>query len=197
MRISAVFVVAVISVVPGVFADEPKSTPTPEPTSELAKLAERIRLNEDAVDGESARIVITDEDLLITPDGGAMSTGGRAPKTLQVPSADAAAADASRGTTQSHSDEQDVWKKRLSDLRELEARLVAEEKRLTDELPVLWDRFYREDDPAIREGVLRRKLDAALKRRDEVATRRSEIRGQEQLLFLEAGRAGALPGWFR
>ncbi len=58
-------------------------------------------------------------------------------------------------------------------------------------------RFYAEDDPAYRDGVLKPAWDKALVELREAQAQLQDAKDYPERVIQEARKAGALPGWFR
>jgi len=64
-------------------------------------------------------------------------------------------------------------------------------------IPGLWNQFYAWDDPAYRDGVIKPKLDKAMREYDDLKDRLPGEEAKLPQILDHARRDGAEPGWFR
>ncbi|HPC83924.1 MAG TPA: hypothetical protein P5234_10960 [Thermoanaerobaculaceae bacterium] len=176
----------------------PTPAPTPAPTSpigilvnktgggprgqSLAEVAKQIKLRLPAdqprrLDNEAVKALAQGVELTTTTSsggGGAISVSGgsRAPR-------------------------KEYWQRAYA---EALARIPAQEKRIAEleaETARLQQDFYRWDDPAYRDGVIKPALDRALAQLNEARKQLEAVRKRPEEVKAEAAREGALPGWFR
>lgn len=163
------------------------SGPRPTPPRTLAEIAKDRPLNLEAVskDGKTIKII---NDSPAPPGGGLQSE--------QLPLPVPALGD-DDGDKKNEEETREYWQQKyLEKVRQIN-RLKGEIADLDREIPELQSKFYRWDDPAYRDGVIKPKLDKAMERRD---TAREELAAAEAELpkILDAARRdGAQPGWFR
>jgi hypothetical protein len=179
---------------------EPTPTPTPRPAGgqSLTDVAKDKKLKGDSKEGSGGQIVITNENLadyaskggLTTAKPGAGQTSGRAIHTgpsVSVLDPKAAAA----------TERMQYWQQRYMQQLERIATLKRMIADLDYEIPGMWRDFYAWDDPAYRDGVIKPKLDAALKRRDSLEEQLRQEEPKLDQIKESARKEGAEPGWFR
>ncbi len=204
-RTTSILVVGVLLVAgstPVAARPRPTPRPTPAPTATprprtLGDLARQMRLRHPAGTGQT--LTITNENLpALAAEGGittvtsSPATAATAPGLQSGGAGGASAAPGKEGTTP-----REAWRKRYSDQQEKVADMEKRKQELDSEIPALWNKFYAWDDPAYRDGVIKPKLDAAIRERDQLDGQLAEERGKLPEILDEARRAGAEPGWFR
>ncbi len=163
----------------------PSGTAAPSRPGSLAELARRIKLRLPA--GAEGR-TITNESVKALAAGVELTTAKAAPP---VDAEAAEQADAELEQKQAYWQER-YWQAQaeLEDAEGEVRRLEAEAARLENE-------FYRTDDPALRDGVVKPAWDQALADLQAARQRLEEARTAPDRVRDEALRDGALPGWFR
>ncbi len=203
---STVLAAAALLVASAVGGEEkPTPTPTPRPAggTSLSDVAKGKELK-GTEDGKA--IVITNETISensgkgnLTTAGGTTGTkSGREPvrgvmtkdgrEVKVVDASDPALKDEERRQYWRGKYEQEL--NRIDALR----RLL---DNLDSEIPGLWQDFYSRDDPAYRDGVIKPRLDAALKKREEIEGQLSEAEPKLDKIKEDARKDGGEPGWFR
>lgn len=165
----------------------PSKTPTPPRT--LADLAKDRPLNLDAVtkDGSSTIEIINDAP---PPSSG----GPRSSEQLALPTP---SREEGLDDERTEEEKRDYWQEKYIEKVQQINRLRSEISGLDRKIPELQNKFYRWDDPAYRDGVIKPELDAAIERREKA---REELKRAEADLpkILDAARRdGSEPGWFR
>ena len=190
-------------------ADQPTPTPDPTPKVEdnqkaLSEVAKAKPLK-GAEDGKS--IVITNENLADYASKGSLTTAtgkgeteksGRRPLTNSGSPGTGAGMVEAPSSAAAHTDERRrYWVGQYERQLQLIASIKNQIEVLDRQIPGLWRDFYAWDDPSYRDGVIKPKLDEALKRREglEADLSREEPRLQE--IKSNARQDGAEPGWFR
>lgn len=181
----------------------PTPTPTPEPPARLqarstttppavagggslADVARTITLRR--VDGEE-RPAITNEMLREIGRGVALTTG--IAQVEDRPPLDATERDRTEEALKER------WQRRYSEALGRVQMLETEIRRLEGEVARLERRYYAEDNPHYRDGVIKPAWDKALIDLRRNRAELEEARGAPREIMNEARREGALPGWFR
>lgn len=89
------------------------------------------------------------------------------------------------------------WQQEYANALAATANLERRVTELEGEVGRLQQDFYRWDDPAYRDGVIKPALDRALQRLAEAKKELESSRDRPQEVKARAEREGALPGWFR
>lgn len=172
----------------------PRPTATPRPRS-LADVARQMRLKHPDKPGES--LTITNDNLSSYAAKGGLTLVTSTPRPVS-PSAglrEGSAAPAPEG--ESNDGARKVWRERYRAQQKQIATMESRRSELDSEIPDLWNKFYAWDDPAYRDGVIKPKLDAAIKERDQLDAAIPEEQRKLGQILEDARRAGAQPGWFR
>jgi hypothetical protein len=187
-------------------ADQPTPTPGPTPKAEenqkaLSEVAKTKPLK-GAENGKS--IVITNENLADYAAKGSLTTvtgkgesakSGRRP--LTDPSNTVGMVEAPSGAV-SHTDERRrYWVGQYERQLQLIASIKNQIQDLDRQIPGLWRDFYSWDDPSYRDGVIKPKLDQALKLRERLEADLSREEPRLQEIKSNARQDGGEPGWFR
>lgn len=188
--------VVVILVVPlWVVADDPTPTPTPEPTptptprpATLADLAKDRELNTEVLNDDGAIVIIKPVE-----DEASAQTAPNRPAD-QVPGLPGMTEEERRI---SEEEKKAYWQQEY--LKQLEEINLNKRKIeiLDERIPELQNKFYRWDDPAYRDGVIKPELDQAMADRERYRAELGEAQEELARIKQDARRDGALPGWFR
>ena len=199
-------VAAILLAVPFAGGEEKKTpTPTPRPAGEksLSDVAKDKELK-GSEDGKA--IVISNETIsdysdkgsLTTVNGSTGSKSGRQPVrgTMNKDGSQIKVVDAFDPTLKENERRQYWRSKYEQELNRIEAyrRLL---DNLDSEIPGLWQDFYSRDDPAYRDGVIKPKLDAALKKREQIEGQLQDAEPRLDKIKSDARKDGGQPGWFR
>jgi len=177
-------------------AEHPTPTPTQPPAGGEKSLSD-IAKSKQLKGGEKGEpIVITNENL---PDYASQrelttATQDQKPALRPVHGAGTAVRSSNHGA---EAERMRYWQARYQRQIELVASLKQQIAAFDYQIPGLWRDFYSWDDPMYRDGVIKPKIDQAIKDRDalEVKLQKEEPRLKE---IKEAARQdGAEPGWFR
>ncbi len=172
----------------------PTPTATPRPRT-LADLARRMRLQDQG--GHGQPVLITNENLASYAARGGITTvtSTPGPDEFRLPAADGEPGLGPAGSPEDS--ERDMWRQRYSGQQQKVAAMESRRRELDSEIPALWNQFYAWDDPAYRDGVIKPKLDAAIRERDDLDKQIADERRKLPEILDQARRAGAEPGWFR
>jgi len=187
-------------------ADQPTPTPDATPKAEGSKKAlSDVAKTKPLKGGEEGKsIVITNENLADYAARGSLTTAtgksetsksGRRPLTnpgtttgmVEAPSSAVA-----------HTDERRrYWVGQYERQLQLIASIKNQIEVLDNQIPGLWRDFYAWDDPSYRDGVIKPKLDDALKRRERLEADLAVEEPRLAEIKTGARQDGGEPGWFR
>ncbi len=180
----------------------PTPTPTPRPSGGQS-------LNEVAKDkqlkgtGKGTSIVITNENLSEYADKGGLTTAkekeaGKGSRRPVRGDATDSSVTVLGPTDPLHMDErQRYWVGQYQNQINMVTSVKRQIAVLDAEIPGLWNDFFARDDPAYRDGVIKPKLDASIKRRERLVEQLATAEPRLQEIKEQARRDGAQPGWFR
>jgi len=187
-------------------ADQPTPTPspTPQPDENQKALSEVAKTQPLKGAEEGKSIVITNENLADYASRGGLTTttgkgeeakSGRRP--LTNPGTTTGMVAAPSGEVAHNEERRRYWvgqyQRQLQLIASIKNQIVA----LDRQIPGLWRDFYAWDDPSYRDGVIKPKLDDALKRRERLEADLSQEEPRLQEIKANARQDGAEPGWFR
>lgn len=182
-------------------ADEKSVTPTPTPRPSGGQTLNDVAKEKQLKGNEEGKsIVISNETLAeyaeqgaITQSGGS-STAGRRP--VRPPGSNVKQTDPMSPSL--HTDERrNYWQGQYKSQVELVGTLKNQITLLDAEIPGLWNQFYSRDDPAYRDGVIKPKLDAAVKRRQRLEGQLAAAEPKLNEIKNQSRQDGGEPGWFR
>ena len=185
-----------------------QATPTPNATPKAddnQKALSDVAKSKPLKGGEEGKsIVISNENLADYASKGSLTTAtgkgesdksGRRP--LANPGTTAGMVEAPSGAV-AHTDERRrYWVGQYERQLQLIASIKNQIQVLDRQIPGLWRNFYSWDDPSYRDGVIKPKLDEALKRRERLEADLSREEPRLSEIKSNARQDGAEPGWFR
>jgi len=188
-------------------ADQPTPTPkaTPETEDANKKALSEVAKTKPLKGGEEGKsIVITNENLADYASKGSLTTATGKSETAQSgrrplgnPSTTAGMVEAPSSAV-AHTDERRrYWVGQYERQLQLIASIKNQIEVLDSQIPGLWRDFYSWDDPSYRDGVIKPKLDGALKRRERLEADLSAEEPRLQEIKTSARQDGGEPGWFR
>jgi len=193
----AVAVAFFTAAAPSAYSARPSPTPRPTPTTKpvsrsLADLAKRIRLRRPAGVGKtgSPSIIIDNENLSQFSNAGSITMVNR-------PGAKQAGSPTPATGVEPGRSSKEYWRGRYKQQLGLVQSLKKRLKDLSSEIPDLWNRFYAQDDPAYRDGVIKPKLDRDLQEDQALKKRLKKEEAKLPQILEDARRAGAPSSWFR
>ena len=201
LTVTRMAAMAAIMVLTGVIAfavADPTPTPGPTPTGKqtLNEVAKDKKLNKEAAGEMGGPIVITNENLddyasqgELTHIKGSIKNLAEGPHAAGVVMVDPEAHQANQRKY--------YWQQLYTQQMSKIASLKRQIQQLDRDIPGLWNDFYSRDDPAYRDGVVKPKLDASLKKREELEAQLAHEEPKLERIKIDARRDGAEPGWFR
>ncbi len=176
----------------------PTPTPTPVPEGKIVLLRQERKATASSPGslGELARTIrlklpagqttITNENLKALASQSELTMASSSP---ELASAASGGAESPAGKTR--------WQEIYQQARGYVAYLESRVTELQELVAGFERRFYAEDDPAYRDGVLKPAWDKALVELRETQAELQDAKGYPDRVIQEARKAGALPGWFR
>ena len=199
-------VAAILLAAPFVGGEE-KKTPTPTPRAAGEKSLSDVAKDKELKGSEDGKAIVisnetisdySDKGSLTTVNGSTGSKSGRQPVrgTMNKDGSQIKVVDAFDPTLKENERRQYWRSKYEEELNRIEAyrRLL---DNLDSEIPGLWQDFYSRDDPAYRDGVIKPKLDAALKKREQIEGQLQDAEPRLDKIKEDARKDGGQPGWFR
>jgi len=183
----------------GTLSERPTPTPTAAPThnpNSLAEAAAKIKLRK-TPNAEGAGVVINNENLKSYAEKGKLTTASGQPSQAKGVNAGAPGPGSKGQRKMSDEAKKAHWRGVYSRQKQLVESIEKRIKELNSEIPALQADFYKWDDPAYRDGVIKPKIDQKMKELNELQKRLPVEKAKLPKILEDARRDGALPGWFR
>ena len=182
-------------------ADEKSATPTPTPRPSSGKSLSEVAKEKQLKGTEEGKsIVISNENLAeysekgaVTQSGGG-STAGRRP--VRPPGSNVKQTDPLNPSNRTD-ERRNYWQGQYQNQVELVGTLKNQITLLDAEIPGLWREFYTLDDPWYRDGVVKPRLDEAMKRRQRLEEQLAAAEPKLNEIKNSSRQDGGEPGWFR